>query len=56
MCARCAEHGIIRAATVVDHTPERNEIIAMGESPYDEKFFESLCHACHNWKLRQRGK
>jgi hypothetical protein len=53
----CAEHearGMIRQADLVDHIEEREALIARGEDPYDFKYLRSLCHACHNRKLRER--
>jgi 5-methylcytosine-specific restriction protein A len=54
LCVDCQAEGKIVKADLVDHTPERNEIIAMGESPYDPRFLASRCHAHHNKKLRER--
>lgn len=53
----CADHlvrGLVVKGDLVDHTTERNELIAQGLSPYDWKYLQTLCHSCHNKKLRER--
>ena len=56
LCAECKRNGKITKVHLVDHNPERNEILAMGGNPYDWQYLEGLCHPCHNKKLRQRQK
>jgi 5-methylcytosine-specific restriction protein A len=54
LCEECKRDGIIKAMYIVDHKIERNDLIKAGLSPYEHKYLQSLCHACHNKKLRQR--
>ena len=53
----CADHksrGLIIKGDLVDHIIERLELIAQGLSPYDWEYLQTLCHSCHNKKLRAR--
>ena len=53
----CADHkrrGLIVKGGLVDHKIERNELIARGLDPYDFEYLQTLCHDCHNKKLRER--
>ena len=53
----CADHqarGLIVKGDLVDHTIERPELEARGLDPYDFKYLQTLCHSCHNKKLRAR--
>ena len=54
LCEECKANGIITPVYIVDHIVERNDLINRGDSPYEHKWLRSLCHACHNKKLRQR--
>src|SRR5262249_62268313 len=45
LCAHCEEHGIVKAATDVDH------IIALRNGGADdESNYQSLCHECYSIK------
>jgi len=48
LCRLCKEQGLIVPAALVHHEPEREVLIARGDSPYDDKYLVSLCLACHN--------
>lgn len=53
----CADHKsreLVVKGDLVDHTTERNELIARGLDPYDWEYLQTLCHSCHNRKLRER--
>jgi len=55
----CAEHrrrGMVVKGDLVDHIVERLVLEARGDDPCDEQYLQTLCHSCHNKKLRQRGK
>jgi 5-methylcytosine-specific restriction enzyme A len=56
LCRRCRAKGRIVPAQMVHHNPPREEIIAAGESPYDDRFLESLCNDCHLRELRAKKK
>ena len=56
LCARCKKVGRVVPVKLVHHSPELREIIAMGESPYNEKYLEGLCMRCHNKEHLGRGK
>ena len=53
----CAEHkrrGMIVKGDLVDHVTERGELEARGLDPLDWRYLQTLCHSCHNRKLRDR--
>jgi len=53
----CAEHkrrGLVVKGDLTDHIIERHELEARGLNPYDFEYLQTLCHACHNKKLRER--
>lgn len=54
----CADHlrqGMVRQGTLVDHKIERGELIDRGLDPCGFEYLETLCHGCHNRKLRSRS-
>ncbi len=54
----CAEHmraDMVRVGDLVDHVIERGELIARGLDPHAFEYLQTLCHSCHNRKLRERG-
>jgi len=48
LCRLCKERGLVVSAQLVHHEPEREVLIARGDSPYDDQYLVSLCLACHN--------
>jgi 5-methylcytosine-specific restriction enzyme A len=54
LCIRCKRNGRTTAATLTHHNPDIHILIARGDSPLDEMFFESLCIPCHNEELSKR--
>jgi 5-methylcytosine-specific restriction protein A len=54
LCVQCKRNGWITPVVLVHHNPDRRVIIARGDSPFDNKFFESLCQSCHNKELSKR--
>lgn len=53
----CSEHhkrGLIVKGDLVDHKIERGTLEAMGLDPLDWQYLQTLCHSCHNRKLRER--
>lgn len=53
----CADHGkrsLVVKGDLVDHTIERSELIARGLDPHSFEYLQTLCHSCHNRKLRER--
>lgn len=47
LCAECRRHGILTAATVVDHiTPHKGDPALL----YEQSNLQSLCTECHNRK------
>ena len=53
----CADHmrrALVVKGDLVDHIVERNELIAKDLDPYDFEYLQTLCHSCHNKKLRAR--
>lgn len=53
----CADHlvrGLVVKGDLADHTIEVSELIARGLDPYDFEYLQTLCHSCHNKKLRDR--
>jgi hypothetical protein len=54
LCIHCKRNNRITVATLVHHNPDRRVLLSRGDSPLDNKFFESLCHSCHNKELSQR--
>jgi 5-methylcytosine-specific restriction enzyme A len=54
LCRSCQEKGIVTAAEMVHHSPEREILVARGDSPYDHRFLVSLCNKCHLGELRKK--
>jgi len=54
LCADHQERGLIVKADLVDHIVDRNVLEARGDDPFNFMWLQSLCHSCHNKKLRQR--
>jgi len=53
----CADHksrGMIIKGDLVDHVIERLTLIAKGLDPCSWEYLQTLCHSCHNRKLRAR--
>ena len=53
----CEDHkrrALIVKGDLVDHKIERGELIANELDPYDWDYLQTLCHSCHNRKLRAR--
>lgn len=56
LCVNCKKKGRTVAGSLVHHNPERQILIARGDSPYDDRFLETLCRNCHQVELRgKRG-
>ncbi len=54
----CADHkarDMIVKGDLVDHIIERATLIVRGLDPFNEIYLQTLCHSCHNKKLRLRG-
>ena len=54
----CADHqsrGMVVKGDLVDHVVERGALEAKGLSPFSDAYLQTLCHSCHNKKLRLRG-
>lgn len=56
LCNDHARRGLVVKGDLVDHTIERNELIAKGLDPYSFEYLQTLCHSCHNRKLRTRQR
>jgi 5-methylcytosine-specific restriction protein A len=54
LCRRCAARGRVVAGELVHHNPPREVLVARGDSPFDARFFETLCHRCHQRELRAK--
>jgi len=54
LCAAHLRRGLVVKGDLVDHKIERNELIARSLDPYDKQYLQTLCHSCHNVKLRER--
>lgn len=52
LCVNCKRNGRVTAGTLVHHNPERQILIARGDSPYDDRYLETLCFNCHQGELR----
>ena len=55
----CADHksrDMVVKGDLVDHTTERLILIAKGLDPYCFEYLQTLCHSCHNKKLRVRPR
>lgn len=55
LCRRCKQNEKTVPAVLVHHNPGKNDLIAAGLSPFDDKFLESLCFRCHQKELRKHG-
>jgi 5-methylcytosine-specific restriction enzyme A len=51
LCRRCKAEGIIRVAKLVHHHPPLEMLLQKRLNPYDDRYLESLCMACHNKEL-----
>lgn len=56
LCSRCESRGFVTPATLVHHTPDLSVLIARGDDPYDERWLQGLCNACHLEDLRARSR
>jgi 5-methylcytosine-specific restriction endonuclease McrA len=54
LCRSCRDRGLVVAAQMVHHEPDRKELIKRGESPLDDRFLVSLCNNCHLVELRKK--
>ena len=55
----CADHkrrDMVVKGDLVDHTIEVPALIARGLNPFDWEYLQTLCHSCHNKKLRARRR
>jgi 5-methylcytosine-specific restriction endonuclease McrA len=52
LCRRCRAVGQVVAAELVHHNPPLQYLIDNGLNPYNDKYLESLCFACHQKELR----
>jgi 5-methylcytosine-specific restriction protein A len=56
LCRRCKAKGIVKAGDLTHHNPPREELIAKGLSPFDDRYLETLCHDCHQAELSAKWK
>ena len=56
LCRRCRAEGIVRVAALVHHHPALEVLLSQGLDPYDDRYLESLCLACHNKELTLKQK
>ncbi len=54
LCAGHAIRGLVVKGDLVDHKIDRPVLEAQGLDPYDHGYLQTLCHSCHNKKLRER--
>jgi len=54
LCEDHLDRGLVVKGDLTDHKVERLELVAQGLSPYDFEYLQTLCHSCHNRKLRAR--
>jgi 5-methylcytosine-specific restriction endonuclease McrA len=51
LCMECARGGITKAAQMVHHIIEVQDLWKQGLNPLDDKYLESLCNNCHQKHL-----
>lgn len=54
LCAGHLVRGLVLKGDLVDHTTEVPELVARGLDPYRSEYLQTLCHSCHNRRLRAR--
>ena len=54
LCRQCKQRGVIVPGNLVHHEPDRETLIARGDSPYDDRFLVTLCNNCHLAELRAK--
>lgn len=54
LCVQCKRNNRTTAATLTHHNPDIHILIARGDSPLDDRYFESLCTPCHNRELSKK--
>ncbi|GBU21093.1 hypothetical protein R80B4_00982 [Fibrobacteres bacterium R8-0-B4] len=54
LCRRCRAKGRVVPAEMVHHNPPVEALLALGLSPYDDRYLESLCNNCHLEELRAK--